>query len=153
MSNECEKHKGVQLTQMCETCRNTICETCKTEHDPNHNVFNLQELGNKLIMQLSKEDDLVLYQEICKLDDELAKEVNNLKTWFGNIEKKVTDVVHQCMNDVMNEVLEQTNVKLCKKRKQMEEALNLTTEDKDRSKKKLKTLLVKNNLLASPNQT
>jgi hypothetical protein len=104
-------------------------------------VFNLQELGNKLIMQLTKEDDVVLYQEICKLDDELSKEVNNLKTWFGNIEKKVTDVVHQCMNDVMNEVLEQTNVKLNKKRKQMEEALKLTTEEKEKIQEEVKDLI------------
>ncbi len=141
MASVCEKHKGASQTQFCETCKVALCLDCKNEHDPAHTVYHLQDLGQKLIMQLNKEDDITLYKEICKLDDELNTEVHKLRSWFENIEKKVVNVVHQCMNDVMNEVLEQTNVKLNKKRQQMEDALKLSTEEKEKIQEEIKDLV------------
>lgn len=137
----CDKHKDQQQTHMCEICKVAICLDCKTEHDPKHTIYHLQELGQKLILQLNKEDDTLLYQEICKLDDELGSEVNKLKMWFKNIEEKVVGVVHQCMNDVMNEVLEQTNIKLSKKRKQMEDLLKMSSEEKEKIQEDIKELI------------
>lgn len=141
MASECEKHKGSLQTQFCETCKVALCLDCKNEHDPGHTVYHIQDLAQKLIMQLSKEDDVVLYQEVRGLDEELSGEVKKLRSWFENMEKKVVDVIHQSMSDVMNEVLEQTNVKLNKKRKQMEEALKVGSEEKERIQEEIKDLV------------
>ena len=53
------------------------------------------------MLSLNKEDDVVLYQEICKLDDQLNIEVKKLQTWFENIEKRVMEAVHDCANEIM----------------------------------------------------
>jgi len=147
MEGECEKHKGSQKQYFCETCKAAICQECKTEHDPTHNVYQLQELGSKLIMQLSKEDDVVLYQEICKLDEELNGEVTKLKIWFENMEKKVVEVVRDCMNEVMNEVLEQTNIKLSKKKTQMEQTLKMSADEREKIQEEIKDLVTQERYL------
>jgi len=138
----CTKHNNTPKTFLCETCKITICQDCKTEHDQTHSICSLQDLSQKLMLQLSKEDDVGLYKEICKLDDELNGEVDKLKKWFETIEKKVVDVIHECMNEVMNEVLEQTNVKLGKKKKQMEEALKLTAEEREKIQDEIKDIVM-----------
>ena len=139
---QCEVHKEQKLSLFCEACKSLLCPDCKPEHDTKHSVFTLQDLGEKLIQQLSKEDDTALYQEICKMDEELTGEVRKLKGWFDELERKTVEAVHQCMNDIMNEVLEQTNEKLGKKRQQMEEALKTSAETKENAIAELKDLLM-----------
>lgn len=141
-AGECEKHKGSQQTQLCETCKTAFCLDCKAEHDPKHVVYHIQELGQKLILQLSKEDDSALYQEINKLSDDLNGEVAKIKNWFQTTEKKVIDVVHQCLNDVMSEVLEKTYEELNEEKKKMQDALKLTTEEREKIQDEIKTLIM-----------
>ena len=127
----CEKHPEQKLSLFCEACKSLLCSDCKTGHDNKHTIFTLKDLGDKLIQLLSKEDDTALYQEICKMEEELNGEVSKLKRWFDEIERKVVEGVRQCMSDIMNEVLEQTNEKLGKKRAQMEEALKMNAETRE----------------------
>ena len=142
MEGGCEKHKCALMAFLCETCKINLCADCKNEHDQAHAICTLQDLSQKLMLQLSKEDDVVLYQEICKLDKELNTEVNKLKNWFGNIEKRVVEVIHECMNEVMNEVLEQTNVKLGKKKQQLEESLKMTAEEREKVQEQIKDIVM-----------
>jgi hypothetical protein len=137
----CGTHKETKAGALCETCKTLLCAECKTSHDVTHLVLNLQELGQKLVEQLGKPDDRVLFQEIEKLDDELEREVGRLRNWFAETEKQAIEALHTCMTEMLKDVVDETRLALSKKRKQLQEALNIPAEERAKTSEEVKALI------------
>ena len=142
MEGQCEKHPGTENDHLCETCKVLMCQTCKDEHDQSHVVTSLQDLSQKLMMYLNKEDNQSLYQDICKLDDDLNIKLTQTEKWFENIEKRIIEIVHECKAEVMQEITAKSNMKLNEIRKKMEEAPKMTTEERDKIQEEIKDIVM-----------
>lgn len=137
----CDVHKDRPTDFLCETCKKLLCKECRVEHSKNHTVSSVEEVGRNMLHLLDNEADAVLYKEICKLDDQLKEDVMKLRNWFESIKEKVADVIQDCTDAVMNEVLEQTNEKLALKKDQLQKALNQLVVERDQYLSQLQDVL------------
>jgi len=142
MEGECDKHEGKLQLYLCETCQITMCEECKNEHDVIHDITSLQDINQKFMMYLDKEDDKELYEAICKLDDSLNLEVERLQKWLDKVQEKVGETIENYKKEVMNEVRDQSNVKIGQIREGMQNALKMSSEEKEEMQDKIKNIVM-----------
>jgi hypothetical protein len=142
MEGECNKHPDNQQLLLCETCKTTMCEECKKEHNELHDVTSLQDISQKFMRYLDKEEDKELYEVICKLDDSLNLEVERLQKWLDGVQGRVGETVEDYKKEVMNEVRDQSNVKIGQIREDMENALKMSSEEREKTQEEIKDIVI-----------
>ena len=141
IDTNCDKHPSSPIDFFCETCKWSLCKECKAEHNKNHTMTSVEEVGQNMLNYLNKETDVTLYKQISTLNDQLKAKVTNIRNWFENIKEKVTDIIQDCTDAIMNEVVEQTNEKLEQKKEQLEKALDQLAIDRKKYQAELQDIL------------
>ena len=142
MEGKCDKHEENLQTLLCETCKITMCEECKKEHNEVHEITSLQDINQKFMMYLNKEEDKELYETICKLDNSLNLEVERLQKWIDKVQEKVGETIENYKKEVTNEVRDQSNVKIGQIREGMQNALKMSPEEREGIQEDIKNIVM-----------